>query len=72
MWWECSECGCRVRGQHRPVSCPVCGIASAIFKTTEKDDEWEPGGGGLRDYWLTLGMNDLQGPSLDPTPLGYT
>jgi hypothetical protein len=57
MWWECSECGCRVRGYLKPEPCPECGIAGAIFAQSDLNYIWEPGEGALRDYWLELGMN---------------
>ena len=56
MWWECSECGCRVRRQHQPTRCPECGISGIIFTEATADAPWEPGSGSLRDYWLEWGM----------------
>lgn len=66
MWWECSECGCRVRRQTRPERCPECGIAGFIFAQADSDNSWEPGGGGFRDYWLELGMNFMHDTNLEP------
>jgi len=56
MWWECSECGCRVRRQRQPERCPECGIAGNIFPDTLMDSGWEPGGGTMREYWLECGL----------------
>ena len=67
MWWECSECGCRVRWQPRPERCPECGIAGFIFAQADSDSGWEPGGGTLRDYWLEVGMSEMSGLTLEPT-----
>lgn len=67
MWWECSECGCRVRKQRRPRRCPECGLAGLMFKEVGSDTSWEPGGGGLRDYWLEYGMSFLRRPTFEPT-----
>lgn len=70
MWWECSECGCRVRRQRYPRSCPECGVNGFIFTQADSDDGWEPGAGSLRDYWLEVGMNSLRGPTLEPGSVG--
>ena len=63
MWWECSECGCRVRRQSSPQICPECGIASYVFAQADTDNDWEPGSGTLRDFWLEVGMSTLRGPT---------
>ena len=65
MWWECSECGCRVWRHHRPEDCPDCGIDGDVFIESDSENEWEPGGGSLRDYWFEVGMSSMENPTFD-------
>jgi hypothetical protein len=44
MWWECSECGNTMERAHRPIHCPECGMAGALFVAAD------PPGDELREF----------------------
>ena len=58
MWFECSECGGHVNRPSAPAVCPECGVAGAIFTSTDPDDLTvaESDGDGLRAIWFRAGL----------------
>jgi hypothetical protein len=58
MWWECNECGGHVHRGSRPVVCPECGTAGAVFLSAEPDEPLagDPDGDGLRSVWFRAGV----------------
>ena len=52
MFWECSECGGRCERSTPPRVCPCCGLASALFMSTEEDHQaLDPVSPGLGEDW---------------------
>lgn len=51
MRWECSECGGRCEQSAPPRVCPSCGLASALFLSTEEDLSLDPMSLGPGDDW---------------------
>jgi hypothetical protein len=58
MWWECSECSGHVHRASRPVVCPECGTAAAVFLSAEPDEPLagDSDGDGLRTAWFRAGI----------------
>ncbi len=54
MWWECSECGGALHGEHAPSVCRICGRASARFVENRGDDYDDVD--SVRAAWLRAGV----------------
>lgn len=71
MWWQCSECGCRVRRQRKPNRCPECGIAGLLTKEPEASASWGTID-DLRLYWFDLGMKQARLDEFETSLSGHS
>ncbi len=61
MRWECTECGSIVT-HHRPIRCPVCGIAGALFVPASTDPDDGVLDRSFFEAWLDWGLHWTEGP----------
>ena len=65
MHWECTECGSIVTHHHRPIRCPICGIAGALFVAAGTDPEDGVLDESFCQAWLDWGLHWTEWSSPD-------